>query len=532
MITFTNAHLFTGTGPHAAAWEQDGRGSAFAVEDGRITWVGPVGSAPLENEVIDLGGARVLPGLLDVHTHPIFTALLADSVVLLPPTCTSKADVLREIAAHPALGGGSDAWVMGFGYNDDIYPDGCPLRDDLDAISSTQPIFLRRADGHNAVVNSVALALAGLDESSPEPEGSRFGRYPDGRLDGRLIENAATELVFSHVPTLSNSEVADRLVGMNDHYLGFGIVAVDDLLATFVDDPLEVYRLAAERGFVPQAAIFYGWDAENMPEVTDENRTGRVHIGGVKLFMDGAYSSRTAWVEEPYPGDGCDHGLATATDDDLRAGAAWARANGVQCAIHVMGDRGINHLLDLFADEEPWLADRPSIVFEHSSVFTPEMLARVRNARMDIGLVTHTIFFFAEWDSYKANLNPSVFPYTYPVRSMIDAGVTVALASDSPATAWADCDNVFLSVATAVTRRSYDGSDLNQAEAVHVGEALELYTGRAARITTNRGVGTLEQGHDATFVVLDRDCFAVRDRELADVQVVQTWVRGEKVFQR
>lgn len=531
MTLFTNAKLFLGTGPEPAPWEAEGRASAFTVADGRFGWVGPADQAPADADVVDLGGARVLPGLLDVHTHPVFMAVLADSTNLLPPACRSKADVLEALRAHPNLGQGPDAWILGFGYNEDIYPDGGPLRDDLDAISSTQPVFLRRADGHNAVVNSVALALAGIDESTPDPEGARYGRDENGRLDGRLVEWNAIESVAQHQPQLTASDLADRLVGMNDHFLGFGLVAVDDLLATFAPEPIEVYRLAVERGYALDTAIFLGWDRAGLPTLTEADRTGRVRIGGVKLFQDGAFSSRTAWVEEPYP-HSCDHGMQTATDDDLRGGVAWARANGVQAAIHVMGDRGINHLLDLFADEEPWLEGKPSIVLEHSSIFTPAMLERVREARMSFALVTHTIFFFAEWDSYKVNLNPGVFVHAYPVRDMIDAGVEVALSSDSPATAWVDADNPFTSVYAAVERRSYDGSDINAAQAVSVGEALELYSGRAARITTNEVTGTITEGGDATFVVLSQDPFEIPRAELADVQVTETWLRGERVFQR
>ncbi|WP_342373491.1 amidohydrolase [Propioniciclava soli] len=530
MTTFTHARLFTGlladptVDPEALC--------AFTVADGRITWVGPVGDVPAEaaasDDVIDLGGARVLPGMLDVHTHPLFMALLADATNLLPPTCRSKADVLAALRAHPGWGAGPDAWVSGFGYNEDAYPDGGPTRVDLDALTSTQPVLLRRADGHNALVNSVALARAGLDDASPDPAGGRLGRDADGHLDGRLIESAAVDLVARHQPAPTASDLADRLVALNDHFLGFGLVALDDLLATFVDDPLTVYRLAVERGFLPQVAVFFGWDPDAMPPVTDADRTGQIRIGGVKVFMDGAYSSRTAWVEECYPGSH-DHGLATATDDDLRAAADWARANGVQCRIHVMGDRGITHLLDLFADATPWLAERPSIVFEHCTLVTPAMLARIAAARMRFGLVTHTIFFFAECESYRANLNPSAAEHAYPLRRLLDAGATVALASDSPATTWVDCDNPFTSIRAAVDRRTWDGSAFTPSQAIGVGEALELYTGRAAQITQLRGVGRLAPGYDASFVVLDADPFAVPTDALGDLRIQQTWLRGELV---
>ncbi len=524
MTTYVNAKAFTGTGP-------DDFVSAFTIEDGTFTWVGDSAEVTADSETVDLGGATVLPGLLDVHTHPIFMATLADTQTLLQPAVTSLQEMLDELAKHPEYGKGPDAWVMGFGYNEDKYPDGKPDRYALDRISTTQPVFAYRADGHTAVCNSFALELAGIDENTPDPDGAQIARDENGVPTGVLVETAATDMVMRKRPPTDTDEMVRRIVGLNERLLGFGIVAVDDLYGNFIEKPLEVTRLAAEAGYLPHNAVFVVWGQDPLEPVEEHEKSGQVSLAGIKIFMDGAFSNRTAWVEEPYP-DSDNHGIVTVSDDDLRTAADWARTHGVQMAVHVMGDRGINHLLDMFENDEPWLTDRPSIRFDHSTLYTKEMMERTANARMNFGVVSHSVFFYAEYDSYEASLGAKQFEIAYPIKTMYENLPTFAISSDSPATAWAFCDNPFISVMAAVCRKAYNGADINQKEAVTVGQALELYTGRAAQISTNRGVGLIAPGYEGNFAVLDRDVFTIEPETLDQTKVNQTWLRGEKVFQR
>jgi hypothetical protein len=254
-------------------------------------------------------------------------------------------------------------------------------------------------------------------------------------------------------------------------------------------------------------------------------------VAGVKLVMDGAYSDRTAWTDDPYP-DSCDHGLQTASADDLRRAVGWARRNRVQVAVHAMGDRALRYVVDVLGDEEPWLADRPSVRLEHATLFSPDLLDRLEAARMTVGVVTHSIFFFAEYGSYARNLSRDQFAVAYPIRSFYERVPASALSSDTPATAWSDADDVFVSVQAAVLREAHTGADFNQAEAVTVAQALLLYTGRARQVAPFDGVGLIRPGFEGSFVVLDRDVFTVPPGEIGRVRVAETWIQGEQVFRR
>ena len=522
MTSFTRARVFTGTGEAEFA-------EAFTVSEGRFTWVGSAADLA-DPDAVDLGGATVLPGLLDVHQHPAMLAELVDSTVLLPPLVSSVADLVGALRRHPDLGAGPDDWIEGFGYSESAYPEGTPTCRDLDRVSTTQPVFCLRADVHTAVCNSVLLARAGITRDTPDPEGARFGRFPDGTPNGVLEEFAALDVVRRLKPAADEDAWVRRIVALNDHYGRLGITTVDDMLATVMPDSLTAFRRAADAGFAPRVGLFWQWDpVQGLRDLTDADRTGSVRVAGVKLVTDGAYSNRTAWTLDPYPGSD-DHGLPTLPIGEIVRGVEWARRNGVQAAVHAMGDRAISQVIDHFADSDPWLEDKPSIRIEHCTLVSQDMLDRIAAGRMEFGLISHTIFVFAEYDDYAANLSPQQFEIAYPIRSFYEQVPATALASDAPATAWADADNPFYSIKAAVLRRAHNGADIGQHQAVTLGQALELYTHRAAACTTATGVGSIASGMDADFVVLDRDLFAVPADEIDQVRVRETWIRGRRVW--
>ena len=521
MSLFTNARVFTGRTEHD-------RATAFRVADGAITWVGDETEVSGESS-IDLGGRTVLPGLLDMHTHPAVMVSRAGTVECLPPAVVSLAGLVEKLREHPALGGGGDTWIVGTGFDDGVYPEGRPpTAHDLDDVSSTQPVLVWRCDGHSASCNTRALEIAGITAETPDPPNSRFERDEHGSPTGVLTELTAVEAVTRFIPEPDVAGYAARILELDAHFLSHGITGVCDLFSTWIPEPLPTFRLARELGFRPRVALYPGWTPD-LADLEPGDTEGPVRIAGTKVLIDGAFSNRTAWVEEPYP-DSAEHGMRTLSDDELLAAAAWARRNGVQLAVHAMGDRALNRVVDLLVDQEPWLRGTPSVRIEHATLVSAELLARLTGGRMTFGIGTHTIFLFAETAAYRTNLGPLQARIAYPIRALYDAGLPLALSSDRPATAWDDADDVFVSVEAAVRRVAHDGSDIGADEAVTVEQALMLYTGRARELADLGPVGVIAPGAAADFVVLDRDVLAAASGEISSVRIAETWVAGERVW--
>lgn len=521
---FTNAKVFTGE-------SETGFATAFRVRDGLIDWVGDAAAVAGE-PATDLGGRTVLPGLIDSHTHPALMAGTAAAAECFPPAVTSPDELVEVLRAHAGITG-PEAWILGRGFDDTKFPDRrMPTAVDLDRVSTDRPVLVWRCDAHSAVCNKKALEIAGITAETPDPDGARFERNADGTPNGVLTEIAAVQLVAAFIPSPTRDEQIAAIVAIGDELASRGIVAVCDLLSSRIEDPLAVFRAAAEQGLRTRVALYPGWDPEQpLADLGPDDTQGRIRIAGVKLILDGAYSNRTAWVHEPYP-DSCDHGLNLVSDDDVQDAAAWARRNGVQLAVHAMGDRALDRIVELFGDEEPWLDGIPSVRIEHATIVSDAYLDRLRTARMSFGIATHTVFFFAEYDGYEKALRAEQVPDAYPIARLYSGLEPLALSSDRPATAWSGADDVMLSVEAAVRRRTYNGVDFGPDATITVPQALLLYTGRARLLSPLEGVGMLAPGFDASFAVLDRDVFTVPEDEIAAVRVAETWVRGERVYEK
>ena len=529
-LTFVNGHIFTGV-------SEDEFADTFTVADGAVASVGGT-EAVRRGSRVDLKGRTVLPAFLDIHTHPPGVAMTVRAVPCIAPAVTNIPEMIAALRKHPNAGrSAADAWIEGWGYDESKLAERrTPTARDLDEVSTTQPVYVTRSDFHSAVCNTRALQIAGITSATPDPEGGRFGRDSRGNPNGLLLELGAVNAVRRVRAIESFDDRVAAIRATSDHFLERGIVAVSDMRAsTSPFDDLDVYRKAAERGFAPQALLYFAWaDLERNlpPDLTDEQRHGDVKFAGIKLFADGSISGRTAWMREPFAGSN-EFGMSTLTAESMRSACEWARRNAVQVAVHAMGDRALDTVIDFFAAEDPWMAAGvPSVRLEHATVLSDAHLARLAASRMRFGVATQIIFSFAEYDSYVHHLTPVQFEQAYRLKTWFRAIDRLGLSSDAPATPWADPDNVFVSLQAAVTRTAYNGQRFGPDQALTVPQAVLLYTSRAATVAAYEGLGRIAPGYDGSFVVIDRDIFSIEPSRIRDTRIAETWIRGERVFQR
>lgn len=524
---FHNGRIFTSNPEQPTA-------EVMVVKNGLIEWIGDgVASEGFEGERVDLDGRRIIPGIVDAHLHPLYLANAAKQIACTAPLVKSIEDMVNEVRKQRDLQQENE-WIEGWGYDEGKLIEGrSPVRTDLDKAAKDAPIIITRTCGHIIAVNSKALEIAGITENTPDPRGGQIDRDENGKPTGVLRESAR-HLVINKMPVRTAEENAEMLAELSPFLYERGITAITDLMAlTAPVDYVDMYELAREKGLQQRTVLYYMWeDLSKTPMLTKENtdRTKPIHIGGIKLFADGSVSGRTAWVEPAFLGNDDNHGISTVTSEELLGAAEMAKEYGVQVVVHAMGEQAIDQIVDTFADIDNWLEDTASIRIEHAAMPTKHALEVA--AKKGIAFVPQPVFLFAEIESYHNNLGPERTMTTYPIKSMLDAGIQVAFSSDAPATAWADPVNPFVGIQAAVTRKAYNGADTGQNERISVEKAIELYTRCAQEVTRIPGIGQLKTGYHADFIVLDQDILNIPPENISQVNVEETYVDGKLVFKK
>ncbi|CCK82700.1 Amidohydrolase family protein [Lactobacillus equicursoris 66c] len=517
---FINGKIFLGTSETAFA-------DSLTVVDGKIA---PDNAVSEPDEVIDLHGATVVPGLIDNHTHPKYIADALHGAACTPPLVNSIPEMQEALRHTPEYGKGADVWIEGWGFDESkLAEHRSPNRDDLDQVSTTQPIFLYRSDCHSSVGNSRALELAGIDENTPDPAGGKIEKDENGRPTGFMREVAASQLLIRAKSALSYENDVNNLVNSSEHYLENGIVAIGEMMGRLHPyASLKLYQDAYKAGFKPKSAIYYVADEVDGP--LEIAQTDRLRVAGLKVFMDGSISGETAYMKAGFPSG--KKGVCLTSQARLKEIIDYARANHLQVAVHAMGDEAVQNVIDVCQDLDPWLDGMPSVRIEHASLISDQMFEQLKKAKIGLGISTQSIFFFAEEDSYRQFLSKNQLKLAYRIKTMEKEAPIVSLSSDAPCTPWAEPDSPFYGMYAAVTRKTAGGGTINADEAISLPQALLAYTRDAAIMGGFTQNGTLEAGKDADFVVLNKDLFSQKADDLTAVHADQTWIGGELVYQR
>ncbi|MBR0457574.1 MAG: amidohydrolase [Firmicutes bacterium] len=530
---FTNAKIFTSDRGHLYA-------DAMLVEDGRILWIGTGEPADEPDEVIDLQGKTVIPGLIDAHMHPLMLAEYSKQIACLPPKANSIEELIAEIArVRQEIAAGSDAdreelpWIRGWGYDEGKYAEKrSPNRYDLDRGSKDYPVFLVRSCEHIRCVNSKALEIAGITKDTPDPPGGSIDRDEKGEPTGVLRENARN-LVLPFMPEETEAEIVDALVDLGQLLISQGIVAIGDMGNLHPGGNLTYFIKAAERGFLQRVSLYYMWDyfMDNPEfEIPDAmmDYESRIRIAGIKLIGDGSISGKTAWLHRPYLGtDLC--GMPVYSDESMEKAIDFAKKAGCQIAVHAMGGRAVDRVIDRVCRESDWTDGRvPFVRIEH--VTEPSEQAMTTAAEKGYAFVAQPIFEYSEIETYKVNMDEQRLKQLYPFRTELDHGIQLAFSTDAPATSWAVPSDPFSNIKAATTRKAYDGSDIGQDEKVDIETAVILYTRKAAHVCGFAGLGQLTPGYAADFAILSEDIFTIDPAQIDQIKVEATYICGERVY--
>ena len=478
----------------------------------------------------DMKGRVLVPGMIDAHGHVIELGLQALTLDLSDTTSLEMAKA--KIAAY-AKGNPERQWIIGTGWNQEKWGLGrFPTAADLDAVVSDRPVYLTRADGHAAWTNSAAIRAAKITAATVTPAGGRIEKGAGGAPAGIFVD-AATQLFDRAVPPVSAKDRTAAFLKAQQILLGYGVTAVADM-GTTIDDWM-TYRRMGDIGALRVRIMSYGHGIDTTVMIGGTGPTpwlydDRLRLEGVKIYADGALGSRGAWLKAPYADAAGNRGLGFLTDDQLQNTMSRAAMDNYQVAVHAIGDRANQQVLDAIGElAQTYKGDRRWRI-EHAQVVDPADLPRFgKNGIIASMQPTHAT---GDRAMAEARLGEARLAGAYAWRTMLANGAGLAFGSDFPV----ERPDPWAGWAAAFTRTDAAGEPAGgwrPQEAVTREQAWWAFTGGAAYAGFAEGrFGNLAPGQRADFLIVDRDPTTAAPADLRRTQVLQTWIGGEKAWER
>jgi predicted amidohydrolase YtcJ len=533
-----HAKVFTGDAQNPYA-------EAVAIRGDKIVAVGSLAevekSVSAKAERVDLDGRSLFPGFIDSHSHSIDGGLS-----LISAEASERVRTLDQLASFV-----DNAKKTGRGMRGDILEIlGLPLEfwshpDVLNAEFSAgayekQSVVLRGMDGHTAWANRALLQRAGITpdflKKLPAEERSYYGVNNDKDLqpNGFLVD-AGMEKIEPLLPAPSADDLLAAGRAAVEYNYRLGITAWLDPLAS--DYVLQAYKMLADRGELASEVVAFPRVLANDPvaELAEVQKTREVyknvpnlHVTGIKVFADGVaeYPSQTANLSKPYKNTGRNGDLLF---DPKKFAELCVEADkqGLIIHVHAIGDGAVKAALDGIgaARKANGNSGLPHTL-THEQFVQPEDFPRFR----ELGVVSALQLFWAEAspdtiEILKPYVDPEIYRWQYPARSILDSGGIVSGASDWPVST----ANVFRAIYQAETRRGPEGV-LDPSQAMPREAMFYAYTRNSARAMNMDSIGTIAAGKRADLVLLDRDVLTVSPEEMRDTKVVWTMVAGKTVW--
>ena len=369
----------------------------------------------------------------DHHLHPFGYASLVNGLELM--NAADLDEVMRLVKEH---GSRIEGPIIGQRLNDEAVSDlRLPTADDIDDVVSKRPVLLYRYCGHIAVANSAAMAVARLDEETPDPPGGSFDRAPSGRPNGILRETAigkVSRALEPLIPPPGDLEIISALAGLRRMGIGSvtGMISVSANVWCGVEDEVEtLIRLAPDLPIdIDVLLIASTHDEFVAAKERIERAEGPIRFHGYKDFIDGSLGGHTAAMYEPFADRSNTRGTERYDHDRMvEMGQSSLDCGGV-VAIHAIGDRANDLVLDVHEELTGRGADPSRLRVEHASVLTPETITRM--AELGVTASIQPAFLASEESWLEKRLGADRMSRAYPFRSLLEAGVPLLGGSDSP----------------------------------------------------------------------------------------------------
>ena len=521
-----NVDLILTNGKVLTVDEQFSIHNTIVVNDGLIVATGEadLASRYQSDNILDLGGKVLMPGFNDSHTHirgrPQRYIELSNvtSIIEIQDLIRSKIDEIGE-----------QEWIIGYGWSEDELDEGRrPLRYDLDDAAPNNPVILTRAGGHSAVSNSLALQLADVTLETPQPAGGVIERGEDEELNGVIRERQG--IVSRLVPDATYDELIASLEINLNALLSMGITSITDASKPPSEFAMweELYGNAELP--LPRSQLQFQWfDVDGINDVKARvgDGTDFLKVGPIKVFADGGFTGPAAYTLEPYRNQGEYRGYLDMPEEELVAHLNEIHDAGWQMGIHAIGDAAIVLVVNTLADAlERNPREDHRHYLNHFSMRPPDLTMELM-AEHGIHITQQPNFTYTLEGRYAENLDGWRLQHNNPLRSPMDHGITVAISSDILPI------GPMVGIYAATTRKGMTGTVYGPDEIISREEAIRAYTATGAFLNREEGLkGSLEPGKFADMIVLSADILTVPEDQIMGIEVEQTYVDGELVFNR
>jgi hypothetical protein len=491
---------------------------SLVVINGRVAYTGNEDKARdiadvLSLKLIDLKGKIVLPGFVDSHVH-------LDELGMYLETLDLKfTESIEELKERLRSYNGKGKWVLGHGWDQENFKEKrFPTRWDLDEVVRDKPVMLTRICLHAAVLNTKAMEIDELLKSGD----SDVIKDEKGEAIGIVVEKAFERVRDKVKEDLTQEDYIRFLCKAMDFAASQGVTTVG-FVSCDRNNLIALHHLNSEKKLKIRVRVYLN------PEVLEMLRNLGIkrgfgdeflRINGLKILADGSLGARTAWLSGPYS-DSFTSGNPNISKEELRRIAEEADKSGLQLAVHGIGDRTIDMILDIY--ESIKTSERRHRI-EHASVVRDDQITRI--SRLGAVLSVQPHFVITDWWVLN-RVGEKRAKWVYRFKKMLSSGINLGFGTDCPV----EDLNPWKTVYAAVMRggRSLPLYEITKEECLDLEEALYCYTkGSAYTLFDEENLGSLERGKLADFIVLEEDPFKVDD--LRKLRVLETYVGGIRIF--
>ena len=525
MLILFNGHIHT--------LDFTGKPSAIAIKNGIIEAIGSdediLNLSKPEDKKIDLAGKYVFPGFTDAHIHMKHYALQLNTLNCETKTRTECLERVRNKAnsTHPGK------WILGHGWNHNIWPEGYGTSQDLDKVSPDNPVFLTSKSLHAAWVNNAALKIITETLNHDQFNTDWVQKDHNSKPTGIFFEDAVF-IIESIIPKPGDDELQKLVLKAQKQLIEYGITSIHDFDSIYM---MDICRQLQENDELLLNIVKF-IPVDDLKQALHRNyytgyKENKITIGGIKLFADGALGTQTAAMLAPYENDGNNVGMMTQSPDQLFERGRLSIENGFSLAIHAIGDKANRLVLDVYQKLRE---------YEHKNKL-PHFKHRIEHVQLihptdQPRLVELDIIASMQPVHIHSDINPANkywgkrSAYAYPFNSLSSHNTDMIFGSDAPV----ESPNPFLGLHAAFYRQNLIANNGRppwyEKEKLSPLQAIERFTPDHVKLFgSNLKYGKLRIGYQADLIILDKNPFTISKDDLIQLKPIAAMINGKWIYQ-